>query len=447
MLRIQVLTVLTLAFISAYLWLASTPAWAQTPRTPSPTPGWVRDAVIYQVFVRAFTEEGTIRALTEQVPAIADLGVDTVYLMPIHPIGREARLGSLGSPYSIQDYYAIDPALGTKEDFRAFVNTAHAHGLRVIMDLVINHTSHDNPLRHTHPEWYQRAPDGTVKHPENWQDVLQLDFGNAELRAYLIDMATYWVREFDIDGFRADASYLIPIDFWWQFQEELRHVKPDLLLLSESDTPELFGPFDIAYNWPIGHRIQDVARGSVLPTQLLQWSQWQLYMNYLENHDHPRIAGLVGARSTKPFAAFLLTIPGVPLIQNGQEIGAIERIPLFDPGSIDWELADRDLRDYYRKLIQIRRDISELRTGSLRTVRNNVPGVVLTYQRVGSQGRTLVLINFSDNTHEVTIQLAGLDPARQHVDLLTGEPVSFRIESGQATTTLAPSQAVVVRIT
>lgn len=409
------------------------------------TPEWVLDAVLYQVYVRAFSKEGTFQAVTDRIPELADLGVNTLYLMPFHPIGQVGRTGSLGSPYSIKDFKSIDPALGDEEALRELIDTAHAHGMKVIMDLVINHTALDHPFVREHPEWYRWEADGTLMHPDPlWKDVAQLNYNDQDLRSYMIDMASYWVQEFDFDGFRADVSYKIPVDFWLRFRDELRAIKPDLMLLSESDTPAMLLAFDIVYNWPLGERVRQVATRQKLPFTLLEGLNWPRMMNYLENHDHPRIASLTGGRSTKPYATFLLTMSGVPLIQNGQEIGAVQRLSLFDPAYIDWRLVDHDLRAHYQKLIAIRHDLPELRRGTLRVLNADQPGFVISYIKQFQDSRTLVVINFSHNEQSVTLPHDVLSPSRQYIDLMSESAVSIVDQDGSSLLTLSPYQSLIV---
>ena len=192
--------------------------------------------MLYQIFVRAFTPEGTLAAATTRLSDLKGYGINLIYLMPIHPTGKVNRKGSLGSPYSIADYYAIDPALGTEADLKKFVDTAHGLGMHVIMDLVANHTAWDNVLTTQHPDWYVHTPDGKFRPlTPTGPDVIQLDHTQPGLLQYMTDMTSYYVQADGVDGFRADYSTGVPLAFWRQLRDALKKVKPDIFLLSEND--------------------------------------------------------------------------------------------------------------------------------------------------------------------------------------------------------------------
>jgi glycosidase len=217
-------------------------ACAPAVETPSPYeprpyvelahPEWARDAVIYQINTRQFTEEGTFRAAQEQLPRLAELGVDILWVMPIHPIGEQNRKGTLGSPYSVRDYYGVNPEFGTLEDLKAFVDEAHRLGMHVILDWVANHTAWDNALVTEHPDWYERDWNGAFMSTPywDWTDIIDLDYDSPGLRQYMTEAMVYWVREAGIDGFRADVAGYVPLDFWENVRRELEAIKPVFML-------------------------------------------------------------------------------------------------------------------------------------------------------------------------------------------------------------------------
>lgn len=406
------------------------PAQDDTAEFPQP-PEWARGATIYQVFVRTFTPEGTFAAATARLPEIRDLDVDIVYLLPFHPIGIERRKGSLGSPYSVRDYRAIDPALGTADDFRTFVETAHSLDLRVMMDLVANHSAWDNPLIVEHPDWYVRSAAGEVQPPNaDWTDVAELNYDNAELRRYMIETSLYWVNEFAVDGFRSDAAEQVPADFWRSWREALKAANPDLLLLSESGGLEMYrAGFEVAYDWETRDKFIKALLTPELTQQALdpitaeqRSANEQLWrLRYLENHDQERIAAATNRSvQRRAAAAFLLTLPGLPLIYAGQEIGATERPSLFDPHTVNFAAGDQNLRAIYAGLIKLRKQHPALRDGMFTSLSTNNQQFLL-FERATAEQRVLVFINMQSKPEYAQFQ--DLEEGR---NLQSGETVNLR---------------------
>ena len=220
-------------------------------------PAWLSNAVIYELNTRQFSEEGTFKAIENRLDDLKDLGVDVIWLMPIHPIGEKNRKGSLGSPYSVKDYYAINPEFGTIEDFRRLVQKIHNDSMYVIIDLVANHTAWDNQLIIDHPEWYKQNEQGEILAPNpDWYDTAKLNYDNKELWQYMINMMQYWVNEIGIDGFRCDVAADVPTAFWKSARQELCKSKT-VFMLAEAETPELnaYG-FDMTYGGSIYRAFQ-----------------------------------------------------------------------------------------------------------------------------------------------------------------------------------------------
>src|SRR5215216_1800303 len=234
------------------------PPQRESARTPR---AWVRDAVIYEVFPRAFSTRGNFDGITARLDDLKSLGVTIIWLMPIHEMGREKKKGSIGSPYAVRDYYSINPDYGTREDFKRLVSETHRRGMKVIIDIVANHTSWDSVMMKT-PEFYRRDRAGKITFPHDWSDVAELNYDSPALRRYMIDMLKFWLRAFDLDGFRCDVAAEVPTDFWEQARVELDKVKPDIVMLAESDKPELLArAFDLDYSWPLHGTLNDVMRG------------------------------------------------------------------------------------------------------------------------------------------------------------------------------------------
>jgi len=416
---------------------------AQSPAAAAPTgtpanlsataPAWARDAVIYQIFVRPFTPEGTLAAAQKRLPDLKDLGVNLIYLMPIHPIGKVNRKGTLGSPYSVQDYQAIEPALGTEADLKAFVDAAHGLGMHVIMDFVANHTSWDNVLTTQHPDWYKRTADGKFKPPNpDWTDVIQLDHTNPDLLRYMIDVTTHYIQADGVDGFRCDYSVGVPVAFWLQWRQALKQVNPDVFLLSENDDLPLTAAFDATYD----QQTYKVMRDAFLqhkPRQLisqpvrdrLQYGDKRLEARFLENHDQRRAAypfQLAPPQALQAASAYLLTTDGIPFIENGEEVGITETLSLFEPDKVRWEIGNQALRDVFKRVLSIRNANSALRHGDIDDAKSSDPGVVAFLRRSPEQ-QVLVLISFAVYNTHVT-----LDPkvaARTGMDLDKGGSVDL----------------------
>ena len=212
----------------------------------------------YEIFPRTFSTEGNLQGVTRRLDDLKNLGVNILWLMPIHPDGQIKKKGSLGSPYAVRDYYAIDPAYGTKDDLRRLVEGAHARQMKVILDIVANHTAWDSVLM-AHPDFYKHDQAGHITSPYDWTDVAALDYSSPALRRYMTAMLVYWIKEFDLDGFRCDVAFEVPTDFWENARRELEGVKPGIMMLAEASKPELLrSAFDIDYSWPLLSALNDV---------------------------------------------------------------------------------------------------------------------------------------------------------------------------------------------
>src|SRR5256714_11808181 len=213
-----------------------------------PVSGWIKSGVIYEINPRTFSATGDFHGIEQRLDYLKDLGVTILYLMPIHPIGH--GYGTFGSPYGVQDYYAINPSYGTKDDFKRLITEAHRRRLKIMMDMVANHTAWDSVLMQ-HPKFYKKDSQGNIIAPKRWPDVAQLDYSNPQLRAYMTEGLKYWVKELDVDGFRCDAAGLVPTDFWENVRVELAKIKPEIVMLAEANKPELLmKAFDLDYAWP-----------------------------------------------------------------------------------------------------------------------------------------------------------------------------------------------------
>ena len=387
----------------------------ETART---TPAWVRDGILYEIFPRNFSARGNFDGITAELDRLKQLGVTILWLMPIHPVGGERAKGTLGSPYAVRDYYALNPDYGTPADFKRLVTEAHRRGLKLIIDIVANHTSWDSVLM-AEPDFYTRDPQGRIVPPvADWADVADLNYDNPAVRAYMIDMLKFWLREYDLDGFRCDVAGMVPTDFWEAARTELECVKPDILMLAEWHEPELlFKAFDVDYSWPLHHAMSDVLMGMKPATEVraaweeerAKWPRGSLHMRFSDNHDERRAIARFGERAALAASALMFTLDGVPLIYNGMEAGdttesgapaLFERLPVF------WPIAERrpEFPRFYKQIIELRRQSPALRRGTLQWLRNSDETRVLTYLRRAGDEEMLVAINFSNLPFAGTIE-------------------------------------------
>jgi glycosidase len=389
---------------------------AESARRP---PAWVRDAVVYEVFPRAFSSRGDIAGVTAGLDRLRELGVDVLWLMPVHPIGSERRKGTLGSPYAIRDFRAINPDYGTLAGIKGLVREAHARGLKVILDLVANHTAWDSVLM-ARPELYVRDGQGRVQPPNaDWTDVAKLDYSNPATRAEMIDIMTYWLRESGVDGFRCDVAGLVPTDFWEEARAKLESVRPDLFMLAEWSSPDLMPrAFDADYGWPFHAALTRVLSTGAPASQIRStWEDEQrkfprgtLHLLFSDNHDEKRAVVRFGEPAALAAQALVFTLDGIPLVYNGMEVGdssesggpaLTERIPIF------WPIAERrpEFTRFYRDMIALRRAHEALRRGETAWVDNSAPARLVSFLRQVAGEELLVAVNLSSQPLDVHLEL------------------------------------------
>ncbi|HXQ68936.1 MAG TPA: alpha-amylase family glycosyl hydrolase, partial [Pyrinomonadaceae bacterium] len=391
---------------------------------PRPVPDWVRDGVIYEVYPRAFSQQGNFNAITARLDELKDLGVTILWLMPIHPIGQEKKKGTIGSPYAVRDYYAINPDYGTADDLKRLVREAHSRGLKVIIDIVANHTSWDSVLM-KHPEFYKRDAKGNITYPYDWYDIAALNYSNQQLRGYMIDMLKYWIREFDLDGFRCDVAGEVPTDFWERARVELEKIKPDIVMLAEAHKAELLvKAFDLDYSWPLHSALMKVMFGQAPASTLREewekevkeWPKGALHMRFSDNHDERRAIARFGEPGALAASALMFTLDGVPMIYNGMEVGdttesgapaLFEKLPIF------WAIGERrpEFRKFYKEMMAFRRKSKALRRGSLEWIGNSDESRVVSFVRRVEGEEVLVVINFSNRPFIGTVRGANVSLA------------------------------------
>ena len=410
-------------------------------------PDWVRDGVIYEIYPRAFSKEGNFNAITARLDELKDLGVTILWLMPIHPIGQEKKKGTIGSPYAVRDYYAINPDYGSADDLKRLVREAHARGLKVIIDIVANHTSWDSVLM-KHPAFYKRDAQGNITYPYDWYDIAALDYRNQELRRYMIDMLKYWLREFDLDGFRCDVAGEVPTDFWETARVELEKVKPDILMLAEAHKAELMvKAFDLDYSWPLHSALTKVLQGQAPASALREewekevkeWPTGALHMRFSDNHDERRAIARFGEPAALAASALVFTLDGVPMIYNGMEIGdttesgapaLFEKLPIF------WSFAERrpDFRRFYKQMMAMRRASNALRRGTLEWVKNSDESRVVSFVRRAAGEEVSVAINLSNRPFSGTVGTANVSLAAWEFKINRPFPTAAKNGFGTSTT-------------
>ena len=343
----------------------------------------LRNQVMYSVFVRNYSKEGTFAALEKDLDRIKNLGVDIIWLMPIHPIGEKARKGTLGSPYANKDYREVNPEFGTRDDLESLVEAIHKRGMKCIIDVVYNHTSPDSVLAAEHPEWFYHKPDGSFgNRVGDWTDIIDLDYNNKELWDYQIATLRKWAHL--VDGFRCDVASLVPLDFWKAARKAVAEVNPDCIWLAESveygfiqylrangvgalSDSEIFQAFDMCYDYDIFETFQAYVEGrgplsdyiEALNRQEFIYPENYVKLHFLENHDRMRAHYVIPDDGDLiNWTAFLYFMKGCVLLYNGQEIGARNRISLFDRQTIDWSDlgTEKDISPLLARLAKIRRD-------------------------------------------------------------------------------------------
>ena len=384
---------------------------------------WARDGVIYEIYPRDFSEQGNFAGITAQLDRLKELGVNILWLMPIHPIGQEKKKGPVGSPYAVRDYYAINPDYGTAGDLKRLVAEAHRRGMKVIIDIVANHTSWDSVMMKT-PEFYVHDASGKIIYPHDWTDVAKLNYDNPALRRYMTDMLKFWVRDFDLDGFRCDVAADVPTDFWEQARAEVEKVKPDIVMLAEADKPELLlHAFDLDYSWSLHSTLTDVLQGRKSATALREvwesdaakYPRGALRMRFSDNHDERRAIARFGEPAALAASALMFTLDGVPMLYNGMEVGdttesgapaLFYRLPVF------WEIAERrpEFPRFYRQMIALRRAHAALRGGEVVWLHNSDESRVVSYLRRGAGEELVVAVNFSTQPFVGTVEAPAGSP-------------------------------------
>lgn len=390
-------------------------------------PDWAESAVIYQVNLRQFTPEGTINAFKAHLPRIKALGIDIIWLMPIHPIGIKNRKGGLGSPYSVQNYYAVNPEFGTLDDLKELVREVHRLGMYIILDWIANHSAWDNPLVSEHPEWYVKAKNGSFQSPPwyDWDDSIRFDFTEAAFRQYMTEAMKYWVQETDIDGYRCDVAGFVPLDFWNNVRRELDTIKP-VFMLAEWESRDIHKQaFDMSYSWSLWEKLVAVAKGKgfnalieYIAHDVNTFPRDAYRMLFTDNHDKNAWEGdqYSNFGAMLP-AAIVMTVVanGMPLVYGGQEAGLDRSLKFFDRDTIEWR--EHPNNALYQTLFALKHQNLALRNGKRggEMIRINNDGEnVLSFYRESDGHRVVAIINFND--HKIRCCLDCQDISGEYTD-------------------------------
>ncbi|HEY4288311.1 MAG TPA: alpha-amylase family glycosyl hydrolase [Puia sp.] len=407
---------------------------------------WIYSSNIYEVNLRQYTPEGTIAAFCREMPRLRDMGIDVLWFMPITPISKEKRLGSLGSYYACSDYTDVNPEFGTVEDFSRLVKEAHGLGFKVIIDIVANHTGWDHRWTREHPDFYRRNLDGQFFDPNGWEDVIDLNYDNPELRKAMTDVMRFWIEHSDVDGFRCDMAMLVPLEFWREARVALDPMKP-LFWLAECEDIAYHEVFDATYTWKLLHKMEAIWRkeapldglDEVLSYYDSQFPKDALRVFFTTNHDENSHSGSEYERlgdAAKAFCVLCCTWSGLPLIYSGQEMPNRKRLKFFDKDPIEWT-GRYELFGFFQTLLTLRKRNPAMRAGDP-AVRAGDPAVSLhrlhtkqddrcfAFARKAGDNEVVVVLNFSSEWLTVANSEMLLKGAFQ--ELFTGVGVDFARE-------------------
>lgn len=421
----------------------SAKASTDTGTTAEGHPAWIMQGNIYEVNVRQYTPEGTFNAFATHLDRLKEMGVQTLWFMPINPIGKEGRKGALGSYYAISDYRAVNPEFGTMADWKSLVDKAHGMGFKVIIDWVPNHTSPDHPWVKAHPEFFIRNKQGIPVHQPgtDWTDTRKLNFKNPQLADSTIAAMKFWLTEGGIDGFRCDHAQGQGKDFWMRANKELKAIKPGILMLAEADDAWVYETgFDMSYAWPFFHYAVDVAAGkrsaTALDSMLMRddsvFRNKGLFLHFTSNHDenswNKADYGTMPGAVHAPFAVLTQTVKrSVPLIYSGQEVPVLDSISFFYKDTISFVKNER--ANFYKTLLNLRKSNSALAAdASFKKLRTSNDAAIYAFEREKGGAKVLVVVNLSKTPQEFTWTDQPSEKEWSNIFLMNKEPVLNSIE-------------------
>ena len=400
-------------------------------------PQWIMQGNIYEVNVRQYTVEGTFNAFAKHLDRLKDMSVQTLWFMPINPISKVDRKGSLGSYYAVSDYTAINPEFGTLEDWKQLVKTIHDKGMKVLIDWVPNHTGADHSWLQTHTDFYVKDSTGKPATMFDWTDTRVLDFKNEVMQDSMIAAMKYWVTATGIDGYRVDVAWNVPAQFWLRAIPQLKQLNNDMFFLAEGDKPYLMtSGFNAYYPWEMFHKMVDVAAGrrpafaldSVKNKYDTLYPKEAIPLYFTSNHDenswnrsdYGTFPGPVHA----PFAVFTQTMAGtVPLVYSGQEEPVLKPLSFFEKDTIVFKKLDRTA--FYKKLFELRKNNAALAAdASYKKINVGDPKAVYAYKREKDGKKVLVILNLSKTAQTIKITDKDLHGNPYNLFMGTNEPLA-----------------------
>jgi alpha-amylase len=374
---------------------------------------WIYKTNVYEVNLRQYTAEGSFEAFRKHLPRLASMGVETLWFMPLTPISEKFRKGTMGSYYACSDYTSINPEFGTGEELKALIKEAKENGFKIMIDWVANHTGWDHVWTRHHPEWYKKDEDGDFLKASGMDDIIELDFSVQPMRRAMIDAMRWWVREYDIDGFRCDLASWVELGFWIEAKAELDQLK-DLFWLAEADpleSADYMHVFDAAYTWKWMHRTKAFYEGHASFHELV--SILQEYREapglpawFTSNHDENSWNGSEYekyGRLAPGLAVFSFTFPGVPLVYSGQEMANEKRLEFFEKDILEWEDTPI-LHDFYKTLFELKKLHPALHVhAAYERIHTSADEKILAYLRKYEDDEVLVLINFTSKSQRLEI--------------------------------------------
>jgi glycosidase len=376
-------------------------------------PEWTKNATIYQVNIRQYTTEGTFKAFEAHLPRLKEMGVDILWLMPIHPIGMKGRKGTLGSPYSVKDYYGINAEFGDLQAFKHLVDTIHAMDMHVIIDWVANHSARDNQLVTDHPDWYIKSRENNfVSTPwRDYDDIIDFDYTQPGIRAYMTDVMKYWVKETNIDGFRCDVASFVPIDFWETTRAALDSIKPVFMLAEAADRDLHQRSFNMTYSWALWDALHNITTknasielltGGYIAEHVSIWPRNAIRMNFIDNHDKNAWEGTTYTNFGKGLQAAIVltgTMDGMPMMYSGQEAGLNRALPFFEKDLIEWK--EDTVGTIYTKLFHLKHSNEALWNGKwggeMVRIKNNNMKQVISFVREKNNHKVITIVNLSND--------------------------------------------------
>src|SRR5450631_2733565 len=401
-------------------------------------PDWIMQGNIYEVNVRQYTREGTLKAFAKHLDRLKSMGVQTLWFMPLNPISRVDRKGTLGSYYAVSDYTALNPEFGTMNDWTDLVKQIHARGMKVIIDWVPNHTGADNRWLSEHPDFFVKDSSGKAAMAKDWSDTRQLDYKNPVMEDSMIAAMKFWLVQSNIDGFRCDVAWNVPGPFWYKCIPELKKIK-NVFMLAEGDSSYLpKNGFDAVYPWHMFHMMEKIAKGerpafgldSIQKENVARYPANTIQMYFTSNHDenswNKADYGSFPGKVHAPFAVFTQTMANaVPLIYSGQEEPVLRSLQFFEKDPIVFGKFGR--AKFYKTLLNLRKTNPALAVNaSFLKINVGDENAIYAFVREKGSNKILVILNLSDKEQSISVKDESLSGNPYNVFMGRNEPLGIK---------------------